>query len=331
MKEVINLKEKILNLLKDSQSKFLSGQLISEKIGVSRASIWKHIKQLKQEGYIIEGVSRIGYRLISRPDLLTSKEIKGLLNTKYIGNKIFHYDSIDSTNNKAKELALLGEEEGSVIIAEDQSLGRGRIGRNWLSTKYKGIWMSIIIRPSIIPERVAILTQIAAAAVGKTLEDLGLKPRIKWPNDIYIDSRKVCGILTEMSGELSQIDNAIIGIGINVNQDIEDFTEELRIAATSLKIELKKVISRKEVTASLLFNFENLYNEFILEDNAKTSISFCRRNSFLLGKEIQLIKKGELINIKALDINEDGNLLVEYSDGKIERLLSGEVSMNGLY
>jgi len=324
------VKERILKLLKTEGSQYLSGQLISEKIDVSRASIWKHIKQLKEEGYIIEASSKIGYRLISCPDLLTAKEIKEFLNTKYIGNKIFHYDSINSTNNKAKELALLGEKEGSVIIAEDQSFGRGRMGRNWVSTKYKGIWMSIIIRPIIVPERMAILTQIAAAAVGKTLENLGLKPSIKWPNDIYINSKKVCGILTEMSGEFNQIDDVVIGIGINVNQDAEDFNEELKKAATSLKIEMNRVISRKEVTANLLFNFENLYNEFVLQDNAKTSICFCRENSLLLGKEIQLIKRGELLQVKALDINEDGNLLVEYSDGKIDKLLSGEVSMNGI-
>lgn len=321
------MKDKILTLLKAEQNLFISGEEISNKLKVSRASIWKYVQKLRDEGYTIEATTNKGYRLSSSPDLLTYEEIKDNLTTKYIGNKILHFDSIDSTNNKAKALALEGEIEGTVIIAEEQSCGRGRMGRVWFSTRGKGIFMSIIARPNISPERAGIITQITAAAVGKAIENFSLKPSIKWPNDIYINDKKVCGILTEMSCEFNEIHHLIIGIGLNVNQVKEDFTEELLSTATSMKIELKQDISRRGLIADILSNFESLYDEFILYGNSKTGIAYCRENSFLLGKNVSITKKGTSINVKCLDISGDGNLIVQYSDGKIENLFSGEVTL----
>ena len=180
---------------------------------------------IKEDGYEIEAISRKGYRIISSPDILTFEEIKEFLSTQYIGKNIIYYDSIGSTNSIAKKLAESGEEHGTVIISEEQTTGRGRLGRNWISPKYKGIWMSIILRPNIVTENISQITLIGAAAVQKAIMKMGIKTSIKWPNDIVLNSRKVCGILTEMSGEIDHINYLVMGIGINVNLEEEDIPE----------------------------------------------------------------------------------------------------------
>ena len=204
------MKAKILKLLKESGNDFLSGEKICEELGVSRAAIWKHIKLIKEEGYEIEAISRKGYRIISSPDILTFEEIKDFLSTKYIGKNIIYYDSIGSTNSIAKKLAESGEKHGTVIISEEQTMGRGRLGRSWISPKYKGIWMSIILRPNVVTENISQITLIGAAAVQKAIMKMGIKTSIKWPNDIVLNSRKVCGILTEMSGEIDHINYLVM-------------------------------------------------------------------------------------------------------------------------
>jgi BirA family transcriptional regulator, biotin operon repressor / biotin---[acetyl-CoA-carboxylase] ligase len=325
------VKEKILALLKKDTNLFISGESISNKLGVSRAAIWKHMNQLKEDGYIIESVSRNGYKLIASPDLLTHEEIKAYLNTKYIGRNIIHFDSIDSTNTKAKELANFGAEDGTTIISEEQTKGRGRLGRQWCSPKSKGIWMSIILRPDIDPLNMSKLTLVAAAAVHEALMDFNIGTSIKWPNDIILGSKKLCGILTEMSGELNQINHLIIGIGVNVNTSSEEFPEELKDIATSLKSETGKTFLRTKLTASILNHFERLYEEFVLNNNLASTIAISRRNSVFLGCDVQMHNKGMLVSAKAIDIDDNGLLVIEHKDGKIEKVISGEVSMHGLY
>lgn len=324
------MKEEILKLLKEKRDGFVSGQEISDKFGVSRTAIWKYINAIKEQGYEIEAVSKKGYRLISSPDILTYEEIGPLLKTKYIGRKILYFDSLDSTNIKAKYLASSGEADGAVVISEEQTMGKGRLGRSFISPKGKGIWMSIILRPEIEPISASIITQIAAAAVNSAAAQIGVKTYIKWPNDIILNGKKVCGILTEMSAELTNINYVIMGIGINANLDIEDYTDEVKKCATSLKIETGKSIDRKELLARFLNNFEDLYEEFIINDNIKRIIKICRENSILIGREINVIKRGNAVKAKALDINDEGLLVVEYENGKIESLISGEVSIRGL-
>ncbi len=323
------MKEAIVKLLKENKNDFISGEKISELFGVSRTSIWKYINTLKEEGYKIESVSRKGYRLISSPDILIYEEIEEWLNTEYIGRKVHYYDTIDSTNIEAKNIAY-SEKEGTIVVAESQSKGRGRLGRDWESPKGKGLWMSIILKPKVNPVHVAKVTLIGAAAVNLALEDIGIDSYIKWPNDIVINGKKICGILTEMSSELNMINYVVMGIGINVNLDEKDFSKEILDKGTSLKIEAGKEINRKKLLATVLNKFEKLYTPFTEEENLSQTIEICRKYSILLEKDIRVINNGKERIGKAIDINDDGNLIVKYENGEIESLLSGEISVRGL-
>ncbi|KEI11561.1 biotin--acetyl-CoA-carboxylase ligase [Clostridium novyi B str. ATCC 27606] len=325
------MKEEIISLLKENKDNFISGEKISEKFGITRAAIWKYMKAIKNEGYKIESVSRKGYKLISSPDLLTFQEINPYLTTNYIGKNIMYFNTIDSTNNKAKELGAKGILEGTVVISEEQTGGRGRLGRQWVSPKFKGIWMSVILRPNIEPMEASKITQIAAAAVCSVIKELGIDVYIKWPNDIVLNNKKICGILTEMSGEINKINYIVLGIGINVNIDEEDLPEYIKDIATSIKIETGLNIQRKELIAKIFNKFEILYDEFINEGTIKKSIEICKGNSALLGKEVKIIRKSTEVFAKALTIAEDGELIVEYNDGKVEKIVSGEVSIRGIY
>lgn len=325
------MKDKILSMLKEKENEFVSGQKISEVFGVSRAAIWKYINKLKEDGYVIESLSRNGYKLVSSPDLLITQEIEKYLDTKYIGRNIVHFPSLNSTNTKAKELASTDIANGTVVISEEQTSGRGRFGRQWISPKFKGIWMSIILKPDMDPTNASNITLIGAAAVTEALAELGVEAKIKWPNDIILNNKKLGGILTEMSSELNLINYIIIGIGINVNISSEDFSKELEEIATSLKIQTGEELSRKELLANILGHFERLYEEYINENNLNSTLEVCKKSSILLGKEIQLYCKGVLVTAKAVDIDEEGLLIIEHKDGRIEKIISGEVSMHGLY
>lgn len=324
------MKNTILNLLKNTED-FISGQHISEKLNVSRTAVWKYINMLKEEGYLIESVSKKGYKLLKSPDILTENEIMPYLNTKYIGNKIIHFHTINSTNTKAKELASLGEENGTIILSEEQTLGKGRLGRQWCSPKGKGIWLSLILKPDLDPINASKITQIGAAALCKSFIEIGIPSFIKWPNDIVINNRKVCGILTEMNGELNRINYIILGIGINVNIDMDDLPEELKDTASSLKIESGKTIDRRKLVALILNNFEPLYNELLNQGHINSSINICRKNSILLNKQIRIINKNSTKIAKALDLDNEGRLIVQLEDGTIDTIISGEVSIRGLY
>ncbi len=226
-------------------------------------------------------------------------------------------------------MASTGAVHGTVVISEEQTNGKGRLGRNFISPNGKGIWMSIIMKPRIDPMKVSLLTQIAAAAVNKALCDMNIESLIKWPNDIIINNKKVCGILTEMSCELTMVNFVVMGIGINVNVDADDFDEEVSKVATSLKLETGMKVDRKVLVAGILNNLEVLYKDYIDKDDIKKTISICREKSILVGREIMVIKRGVAINAEALELKEDGSLVVQYEDGKHEALISGEVSIRG--
>lgn len=262
-------------------------------------------------------------------DLLTFEKIEPYLSTNFIGRKLIHFDSINSTNTAAKKFARDENAHGLVIISEEQSNGKGRLGRQWVSPKYKGIWMSIILKPNLMPQEAVKLTQIAAASVSASALEIGIKALIKWPNDIVINSKKVCGILTEMSAELSDIHYVIVGIGVNVNIDKDEFPEELKDTATSLKIESGNEVNRNILTAKILNNFEKLYNRFVADNDMQSSLKICRENSAILGREIIIIRSNKNTTALALDIDEEGRLIVKSADGSIEKLVSGEVSIRG--
>ncbi|GAA0178146.1 biotin--[acetyl-CoA-carboxylase] ligase [Clostridium sediminicola] len=320
------MKQKILELLKRHFGEYISGQIISEKLGISRAAVWKHMNALKEDGYEIESVSRKGYRIISTPDVLTYNEIEDLLKTESIGRKIEYYKSLDSTNNFVKSNASRLE-DGTVIISEEQTAGRGRLGRYWVSPMYKGVWMSIILRPDLNPIYVSKITQVAAAAVNKAFSDLGIENKIKWPNDIIVNNKKVCGILTEMNAEMNRVNFIVVGIGINVNLDIDDIPEDIRYKATSLKIEKGIEISRKEVVSRILNTFEELYRDFAQNNDLRKSIDICRDNSILINREVKIIERTREYYAKVTGLNEEGHLVIIDNEGKTKELLSGEVSV----
>lgn len=322
------MKNEILSILKNNEKKFISGESISNKIGMTRAGVWKHISVLRDEGYDIESISGKGYRLISSPDRLSYEEIEKYLDTKFIGRDIRYFDCVDSTNRIAKELAV-DVAEGTVVISEEQTAGKGRIDREWISPKNKGIWMSIVLKPQLEPSKLSKITQIGAVAIYEALENLHIKSEIKWPNDILISGKKVAGILTEMGAELNRINYIVMGIGINVNVDEKNFPTELQDKASSIKIEEGKYISRKALAANILNEFEKHYIDFKENGDIKKAVKILNDNSSLIGKEVRVINWNNERVGKALEINCNGELVVEFKEG-IENIYSGEVSIRGI-
>lgn len=273
------MKDKIIEILKQSKNEYLSGELISKELGVTRAAVWKYIKQLQSEGYQIESVTKNGYKLLSCPDLLTNEEIKEGLRTELIGRRIIYYKTVDSTNSKARELAEKGEGEGAVVIAETQTSGRGRTGKRWYSKESKGIWMSLILRPEKAIDSSTLLTSIGCAAVARAIKKQAIEAQIKQPNDIYINGKKVCGLLLELSGEVDRVEYAVLGIGVNVNQNEGDFPAELKGQVTSLRIEAGQNVRRKELLCDILNRFEKMYFSYKESGSCEEAANYCKEHN----------------------------------------------------
>lgn len=318
------MKHKIIDRLHEEEG-FISGEKLSDEFGLSRTAIWKHINSLREDGYEIESVTRRGYRLISSPDIINYDEVKGELLTSIIGKKLIHFQSIGSTNDKAKELAG-DSEEGTVIVAEEQTSGRGRLGRSWSSPGRKGIYASVILKPDMEPANAAKLTLLGAAAVALALADCGIEALIKWPNDIIIDGKKAAGILTEMSSELGIVNHIILGIGINVNQSVEEIPPELIDKAISLKAASGKPIQRKHLIALVLNRLDELYVQFKETGDMDHALDICRERSAVIGKDIIVIQGRKQRSGHAVSINHDGELMVRFEEG-LEQVISGEVSI----
>lgn len=321
------LRQKLVEILKQNREDFISGQKLSEIMKVSRTAIWKQIKELEKLGYKIQAHRKLGYRLISEPDLLIYEEIAPYLNTKFIGRNYIHKESLSSTNDMAKELAYKVP-DGTVIVAEEQTKGRGRMGRSWFSEKSSCILTSVILKPQTRPEKTVALTQVAALTVVKAIEEVcSVKTKIKWPNDIILNSKKVCGILTEMSSEIDVVNYIVIGIGINVN--CTEFPDDLKEKATSLQLELEKPVDRKKLLASLLNNLEIYYKEY--EEKGFESLRpLILENSITIGKEVRVIYTDREIRGQAIAIDKEGKLVIKTEKGEEIALLSGEVSVRGL-
>lgn len=320
------MREKIINLLLNSDLEFISGEEISKQLGISRTAVWKHINVLKEQGYEIESVNKKGYRLKESPDDILSKEnILHDLNTIFIGKEIIHFESIDSTNNYAKNIANEAQ-NGTVVISEEQLSGRGRLGKQWNSKKHQGIWMSIILKPNIIPMNAPFITLIAGASIVNALRGLGIDATVKWPNDIILNGKKICGILTELSAEIERVNYIVLGIGINVKT--MDFSEAILNVATSIKKEGYDV-SRVDIVRNILSEFEINYNKYVNNNDKKTTLDICKKHSAIIGKEIYTIKNNIKEKVKCIDINENGNLVVEDKGGNVKEIISGEVSIRG--
>lgn len=325
------MKERILQELKNNEGKYISGEDISGILQVSRTAVWKYINQLKDMGYVIESQTKMGYKLLESPDSLMPQEMNGYINTEAIGRNLKFFEQVDSTNLYAKRIAEGGFIDGTVIMADEQLNGRGRLGRTWISPKGKGIWMTIMLKPKISPADASKVTLLAACTVCKAIEEIsGLYTEIKWPNDIVLNGKKLCGILTEMSAEIDEINYLIIGIGVNVNNELEDFPEELQAIATSIKIEKCGVTIRKELAASIINNFERYYKGFIKTGSIKDYLSEYKERSAVLGKEVRVTSSTIEIQGTVVDISEDGQLKLELYDGSIKEIISGEVSVRGL-
>lgn len=330
------MKDKILQKLKEDTSRFVSGEEISEMLNVSRTAVWKHIKELKEEGYLIESSSKKGYKLLSIPDIINVWEIKHNLNTHIIGKEILYFDVIDSTNNYAKKIASEGCAEGTVVIADSQTSGRGRLGRAWNSAQKAGIWMSVVLRPAIAPEDVQVITIAASVAVVSAIKRVaGIEAGIKWPNDIILDRKKVCGILTEMNSEMERVNFLILGIGINVKQDPEEFPEELRSKGTSLRAHAREKgialeeFDRNRLIKALLSELERLYSKISCGRTAEI-IDRWKKHSVTLGKEVRISARNYECSGIAVDITDDGKLVVNCADGVTREVLSGEISVRGM-
>lgn len=325
------MRQNILKMLIDNMGEFISGEDMSDILGVTRAAIWKHIEILRQDGYVIESVPRKGYKLVEIPDTIDEYVIKGGLSTKLLGTEILSFDVVDSTNAVAKEKAIAGCREGTIIIADKQTGGRGRMGRDWVSPSGKGVWMSIVLRPSIVPTKAPLITSMAAVAVMKAIQRVtDLNVSIKWPNDILIDGKKVCGILTEMQGDMDIIHYVVVGIGINVNLEETDFPKELRDKATSLKMELGVNVRRVDIIQVLLKELEDIYLDYINKGNSNAIITFVKENSATVGNRICVIGVDTSIEGRAIDIDDNGALVVKLDDGQIRKIMSGDVSVRGV-
>lgn len=315
------MKQKILDILKSTDG-YISGERISEQLNISRAAVWKHIKNFKKKGYEIESVTNKGYRLVSSPDIITESGIKSGLDTEYFGQTLFIYDETDTTNERAK--ANSSAPQGSTFIAEVQTHGKGSRGRGWVSQRGTGIWHSILLKPDISPLEVSQITLVAGLAVCRAI---GLGAKIKWPNDIVIGSKKVCGILTEMSAEIDMVNYVVCGIGINVNT--ESFDKEIEHRATSMYIESGQKFRRDELIAKLLNEFEYYYKKF-LDGGLKSILDEYKENCITIDRDVSVIYKKETVTGKAVDVDESGSLVVECADGIIH-VTSGEVSVRGIY
>jgi BirA family transcriptional regulator, biotin operon repressor / biotin---[acetyl-CoA-carboxylase] ligase len=306
--KVNEMKGQILEALRESGG-YLSGETISNQLGTSRVSIWKHIRGLQKDGYVIEASPR-GYRLVSSPDLLLPYEFPDL------EHRLHYFPEIDSTMDAARELAKKGAREGTIVIAEAQSRGRGRLSREWLSPK-GGIYFTIVLRPSISPAYAPRINLMASVAVATTVRKLfGLKAELKWPNDVLIGGKKVCGILAEMDAELDVINFVNVGIGINANTLIPRFEE----TATSLKDELGREISRKEFLSALLAEIER-QRPLLMESDL---LEEWRRLSGTLNKDVRILSPAEVIAGQAIDIDTTGALIIRERNGSLKKALAGD-------
>ena len=313
--------EAILNALRSRQQEFVSGEELSRMAGVSRAAIWKEIEKLRTEGYKILAQPHSGYRLVGIPDRLTAQELSWNLSTRRVGRRIHCYDTTDSTMDVAHRLAAAGEPEGSVVVAEAQGRGRGRMGRTWISPKGKGIYLSVILRPDLHLAEISKITPVAAVAAARAVESgTGLKPEIKWPNDLLIGGKKIAGILTELNAELNRVNYVVIGLGLNVNTP----ADRLPAQGTSLAHELGERVDRLQLARGLLAHLHTTYAQF-LESGMEPILESWRGFAGFLGRRIRVALDGRMLDGQAIDVDPSGALLVRTDTGLVESVSAGEV------
>ena len=323
-------REKVYEALRERPGQFLSGEELSRRLGISRAAVWKAVDTLRREGYTIEARTGLGYALTAAPDALTLREIRRWLPRE--PENLLCLDQVDSTNSYLKRAALEGAPHGMAVVANQQTGGRGRMGRQFQSPRDKGVFLSVLLRPALSPEGLLPVTAMSAVAVCNTVERVcGVRPGIKWTNDVLLNGKKLCGILTEVAleGETGQIQSLIIGVGVNVHHTPQDFTPEVAAIATSLDQELGGPVSRPQVAAVL-------YQELLalgerLGGDLSADLAAYRRDCLTLGREVRLLWGDSRERVTALDVDDRFGLVVRRADGAVETIRSGEVSVRGLY
>ena len=323
------MKEEILRLLRSADG-YISGQELCNRFGVSRTAVWKAINQLKEAGYEIEAQQNKGYRLMAAPDLMTEAEIKSLMHTEWVAKEVLYFDTIDSTNTKAQELAEKGYPSGTLVVADKQESGKGRRGRSWVSPSGTGIFMTLMIKPDINPNNASMLTLVAALAVAKAITSVtGEEAMIKWPNDIVVNGKKVCGILTEMNAQFDYINNIVVGVGINVHN--ESFPEEISQMASSLMIEAGgKRFHRAQIIAETMSYFEQYYDTFLKTQDLSALVREYDELLVNRNKSVRVLDPKEPFDGKAMGITPKGELIVETWESR-KLVSSGEVSVRGIY
>lgn len=343
IKLTINMQEVVMITTKDyvaseliRSSDYISGEALSDKLGISRAAINSAVKALRSEGYDIESSTRKGYLLKSHPDVLSIGEMLPYLNEDRL-NLVTVLDETDSTNKVLKELGSDGAPEGTIVISDCQLKGRGRLGRSFLSPHGKGIYFSYLIRPTTRIDEISTITAWTAVAISNAIDNVyGVRPDIKWVNDLLINKKKICGILTELSleTESGRIDSIVVGIGVNVNHTPEDFPPELRDIASSISYETKKLASRSRLASEMVLQMDNLVSSWSNPEGKDLYLEQYRSRCINIGREIACVNihaEGAPRPGKALAINDDFSIKIEFEDGEKKNLSSGEVSVRGLY
>ncbi|MFC5531785.1 biotin--[acetyl-CoA-carboxylase] ligase [Cohnella yongneupensis] len=319
----------LLGLLEAEPGAFVSGEEISKKLNVSRTAIWKQVRKLEAEGYVIEATPRLGYRLKDKPSRLTIQELLPKLNTNSFGRNIRVHAVVGSTQDELRALAEQGAPEGTLVIAEQQTSGRGRMGRAWVSPAGKGVWMSLLLRPIVPLPLTPQLTLLAAVALSRAITRVvPLEIGIKWPNDLLVNGRKISGILLESAAEDERLRYVIVGLGISVNLDAEDYPEELLQKAVSLKMAAGHAISRSDLIAAVLEQFEQLYALY-QEQGFAPIRALWEAHSVTLNRPVTLYTPQGVIEGVPRGLDDMGGLQVELSDGNIRTVYSAEVGAGG--
>jgi BirA family transcriptional regulator, biotin operon repressor / biotin---[acetyl-CoA-carboxylase] ligase len=315
----------LLTLLTENATIVISGGRIAREIGVSRSTVWRWVQRLRELGVRVKGQTATGYFLERVPDILTPELLRKQLKGKLFGKRFYHFFKTDSTNRVAMDLAYAGEAEGAVILAEEQTAGRGRAGRKWHSEVGTGIYVTLLLRPRLSPAQAPVLTMLAGLSLhAAILVQTGLNTELKWPNDILLQDKKIGGILTEMHAEPSQVRFVVVGIGINVNQ--ENFPPELASLATSLRKETGRLQSRLELLVRLLREFETDYNRFLQEGPAYVVERFAEVSPFANGKRVRVDTGRETYAGVTAGLSPEGMLLVKKDGGGIVTVIAGDVT-----
>ncbi|MBW2505191.1 MAG: biotin--[acetyl-CoA-carboxylase] ligase [Deltaproteobacteria bacterium] len=323
----LSARDTILKLFRKTKGCFLSSAQISSELGVSRNAVWKQIENLRELGYQIKAVPSQGYQLVSSPDTLLPEEIQIDLETKCIGREIRYFPETDSTNLQATKLGESGAVEGLVVIADQQSQGKGRLGRKWISPPNVNLYASILLRPRILPSEAPQLTFLSAVGICRAIEQLaGLNPKVKWPNDITLHEKKVAGLLNEMNSETDQVNFVVLGMGVNLNMSVGQFPKELAYPATSLAIELGHPVSRIAFTRALLHHIDLLYSDYLLDGISTVRKAWTERCDWV-GRRVEVNCHTQIITGVVQGLGNDGALLVATECVIIEEVLAGDVQL----